>query len=869
MNRERVKVYTYKRVSTTMQIDGYSLDAQKSRIKAFADYNDYEIVREYEDAGKSGKSIEGRIQFNQMMDDIKSGKDGVSFVLVFKLSRFGRNAADVLSTLQVMQDFGVNLICVEDGIDSSKDAGKLMISVLSAVAEIERENIRVQTMEGRIQKAREGKWNGGFAPYGYQLVDGELQINEEEAAAIRVIFDRYVNTDIGSNGIAKYLENHGIRKIQRQNGKNPLFDAHLIRLILKNPVYCGKIAYGRRRTEKVHGTRNDYHLVEQDNYLLVDGLHEAIISEEVWQAAQVKLLAQAKKYEHVNKGKDTRTHLLSGIVKCPICGAGMYGNKCIKHKKDGTKYKDFYYYGCKHRTMTRGHKCEYRKQIREELLDDAVTEVIVALVSKPKFASMMQEKINMKVDTSMLDQEIANHEKQLRQFYSIKSKLMEEIDSLDPDDRHYFKRKADLDDRLYRMYDKIEDEESQMIEARAKRQAIEAEKLTGDNIYKVLMCFDKLYSAMNDVERRRVMEALISEIQIHEDRQPNGQWLKSIRFRLPIIEEDMNLSLDNNEHVELVEVDNQSSTDKAVTAAQELVSKKVSIVLGSYGSGVSIAAAPTFQSASIPAIGCSCTNPAVTEANPYYFRVCFLDPFQGSVMANFAKDEFSAANAYVLSMLGEDYGSGLATYFVNAFEDLGGTVTSEQFPEGTSDFSAYIQNAINAGADVIFAPCATTYAAQIITQAASAGFDKPITAGDTWESSVILDAQKGTSVQVYCSTFFDENDDSGAAKEFVTGFKEWLNADSQKLTNNGGNDIVAAVSALGYDGYMVALEAIKAAGSTDGTAIRDALYGVNYDGVTGNITFDQTTGDANKDMAYIKKAADGAFEFVKTQSVEG
>lgn len=533
-----------------MQIDGYSLDAQKSRIKAFADYNDYEIVREYEDAGKSGKSIEGRIQFNQMMDDIKSGKDGVSFVLVFKLSRFGRNAADVLSTLQVMQDFGVNLICVEDGIDSSKDAGKLMISVLSAVAEIERENIRVQTMEGRIQKAREGKWNGGFAPYGYQLIDGELQINEEEAAAIRVIYDQYVNTDIGSNGIAKYLENHGIRKIQRQNGKNPLFDAHLIRLILKNPVYCGKIAYGRRRTEKVHGTRNDYHLVEQDDYLLVDGLHEAIISEETWQAAQIKLLAQAKKYEHVNKGKDTRTHLLSGIVKCPICGAGMYGNKCIKHKKDGTKYKDFYYYGCKHRTMTRGHKCAYKKQIREELLDDAVAEVIVALVSKPKFASMMQEKINMKVDTSVLDQEIANHEKQLRQFYSIKSKLMEEIDSLDPDDRHYLKRKADLDDRLYRMYDKIEDEESQMIEARAKRQAIEAEKLTGDNIYKVLMYFDKLYSAMNDVERRRVMETLISEIQIHEDRQPNGQWLKSIRFRLPIIEEDMNLSLDNNEHVE-------------------------------------------------------------------------------------------------------------------------------------------------------------------------------------------------------------------------------------------------------------------------------------------------------------------------------
>lgn len=552
MKKEKIKVYTYKRVSTAMQIDGYSLDAQRARMKAYADFNDYEIVGEYEDAGKSGKSIEGRLQFRQMMEDVKSGKDNISYVLVFKLSRFGRNAADVLSTLQVMQDFGVNLICVEDGIDSSKDAGKLMISVLSAVAEIERENIRVQTMEGRIQKAREGKWNGGFAPYGYQLVNGKLEINEEEAVAVRTIYDQYVNTDIGSNGISKYLENHGIRKIQRQNGKNPLFDAHLVRLILKNPVYCGKIAYGRRKTEKVHGTRNEYHLVEQDNFLLVDGLHEAIIPEDVWNAAQVKLVAQARKYEHVNKGKNERTHLLSGIVKCPICGAGMYGNKSIKHKKDGTKYKDFFYYGCKHRSMQRGHKCDYKKQIREELLDDAVAEVIVKLVSNPNFATMMQEKINMKVDTTAIDQEIENYEKQLRQDYSIKSKLMEEIDNLNPDDRHYIRRKADLDDRLYRMYDKIEELESQLIDARAKKTSIEAEKITGDNIYKVLICFDKLYFAMNDVERRQLIEALIAEIQIYEERKPNGQWLKSIRFKLPIIENDLSIGLDNGEHVEAV-----------------------------------------------------------------------------------------------------------------------------------------------------------------------------------------------------------------------------------------------------------------------------------------------------------------------------
>lgn len=552
MSQGKTKVYIYTRVSTTMQIDGYSLDAQKARMKAYADFNDYQIVGEYEDAGKSGKSIEGRASFCRMMEDIKSGKDGVSYVLVFKLSRFGRNAADVLSTLQVMQDFGVNLICVEDGIDSSKDAGKLMISVLSAVAEIERENIRVQTMEGRIQKAREGRWNGGFAPYGYRLVDGALKINEDEAPAIRTIFEQYVNTDTGANGLSKYLEAHGFQKLVRQNGTSPLFSATLIRSILRNPVYCGKIAFGRRKLEKVHGTRNEYRQVPQDNYLLVDGLHEGIVSEELWNAAQVKLLAQSKRYEPVIRNKTEQAHLLSALVKCPVCGAGMYSNKCTKRKKDGTPYKSFSYYSCKHRKMQRGQKCDFNKQIQEEVLDNAVVEVIIKLVSNPKFAAMMQEKINSKVDTTAIEQEIAAAEKQLRQYYSIKSKIMEEIDTLDPDDRHYIIRKSDLDERLYRMYDKIEEAENNLMDARAKKQAIEADKITGDNIYKVLICFEKLYNVMNPLERKKLMEHLISEIQIYPERQPNGQWLKSIKFRLPIVEKDIDLCLDNESHTECV-----------------------------------------------------------------------------------------------------------------------------------------------------------------------------------------------------------------------------------------------------------------------------------------------------------------------------
>ena len=296
--------------------------------------------------------------------------------------------------------------------------------------------------------------------------------------------------------------------------------------------------------------------------MLVDGLHEGIVTEELWHEAQVKLLTQAKKYEKVNHGKDNKIHLLSGIVKCPICGAGMYGNKSIKHKSDGTKYKDFFYYGCKHRTMTRGHKCDYKKQVNEELLDDAVAEVIAKLVSNPKFAVMMQQKINLKIDTSAIEQEIVEFEKQLRQSYATKSRLIDEIDTLDPDDKHYIKRKADLDDRLYKMYDKIEDTENLLIEARAKKMAIEAEKLTADNIYKVLIYFEKLYAVMDEQEKRQIMESLISEINIYEERQPNGQWLKSIKFKLPIIEEDMEMSLDNDSHVETVAVLSRKSATK-------------------------------------------------------------------------------------------------------------------------------------------------------------------------------------------------------------------------------------------------------------------------------------------------------------------
>lgn len=259
MNRYGKRCVLYPRVSTEMQVDGYSLEGQKNMLTRFADREEMIVVDTYEDAGKSGKSIEGRPAFQKMLRDIEDGLD-IDYILVYKLSRFGRNAADILNSLELVQSYGVNLICIEEGIDSSQTSGKLLISVLSAVAEIERENIIEQTMNGRREKARQGGWNGGFAPYGYTLEDNKLMIEETEAVAIRKIFELYTSSEIGLGGIANQLNLQGIRKIPRQNGTLEDWTGHFIKLILDNPVYCGKIAYGRRTKEKVKGTKNDYQM---------------------------------------------------------------------------------------------------------------------------------------------------------------------------------------------------------------------------------------------------------------------------------------------------------------------------------------------------------------------------------------------------------------------------------------------------------------------------------------------------------------------------------------------------------------------------------------------------------------------------------
>ena len=539
---KKLRCYLYTRVSTEIQVDGYSLEAQKERLRKEAEHRGMKVVGEYSDEGKSGKNIKGRPEFQKMLGDIKDGKDKVDYVLVFKLSRFGRNAADTLNSLQYMEDFGVNLLCVEDGIDSAGAAGKLMISVLAAVAEIERENIKEQTMAGRRQKARDGRWNGGFAPYGYKLVhkDGEkgkvLEIDEKEAELVRLIYDKFVNTNMGANGIAKWLNEHGYTKTVRQNGTMPALSAHFVKLVLDNPVYMGKIAYGRRKTEKIEGTRNEFHIVKQaeDAYEIYDGIHEAIVSEEMWYKAYAKRKVTGIKHEKTHSMG--HYHMLSGLVRCPECGAKMYGVVNRKKKKGSDEfYKDMWYYKCKNRIKVEGKPCMYKTNIRQDQLNAELIALVRWIVNTSNYKEQVMAAADGKND--ILEELRAEEERlqaERKKVESRKKKLLVKIGSMDADDDLYDELCEDYMKIVHDLTEQIAKIDANLVHNRLVREKAEKQAFSKERYYKVLDWMMNNIEELPEEDQKTVMETFIERIEIFPNREEHGRWLKYVRLQFPL-----------------------------------------------------------------------------------------------------------------------------------------------------------------------------------------------------------------------------------------------------------------------------------------------------------------------------------------------
>ena len=555
------RVFLYTRVSTVHQVDGYSLEAQTKELERYVRNNEMEIIESFSDEGKSGKTIEGRPDFSRMISLIEENAQKnepnklVDYVIVFKLSRFGRNAADTLSTLRKMQGCGVQLISTEDGIDSSSTMGTLLIALLASLAEMERENISLQTFAGKAYKVSTlGAWAGGFAPYGYKLVDKKLEIAEDECEVIKLIYDKYVNSSMGIAGIVSYLHDHGYKKKIRQNGKLDYFTTGFVKAVLDNPVYAGKIAFGRRKTEKITPGSEKTHMVKQKEFPVYDGIHEALVSEELWGLAHAKRVAHGIKQQ--KKHSIDHAYLLSGLLRCPVCGGPMYGN--VSHKKNKNKggyYKDYHYYYCKHRLKINGASCNYKVNWLETKVNDAVLEMFFQLIDNEKISIALRDKLNVEVDISSLENEKEKLKKSLSQYTTARSHLEKEIDNLSFETPHYGKIRQDLTVRLYSLYDDEARVEQEIQNVQARIDTIVKDNASIDNAYEILKSFKSIWEKCVDLEKKELIRFLVEKVEIYKEELENGRFLKSVKLRFPLIYNGLEcdtFGLDKDGHVETV-----------------------------------------------------------------------------------------------------------------------------------------------------------------------------------------------------------------------------------------------------------------------------------------------------------------------------
>jgi branched-chain amino acid transport system substrate-binding protein len=307
--------------------------------------------------------------------------------------------------------------------------------------------------------------------------------------------------------------------------------------------------------------------------------------------------------------------------------------------------------------------------------------------------------------------------------------------------------------------------------------------------------------------------------------------------------------------IRVISEDDQSKPEEAATAVTKLIHQnRVSAVLGEVASSRSLAAAPIAQAQKVPMISPSSTNPKVTQVGDYIFRVCFIDPFQGSVMAKFAANTLKAKRVAILYDVRNDYSVGLRQYFTNTFKGLGGQIVAEQsYSEGDSDFRAQLTQLKSSNPEAIYVPGYYTEASTIARQARELGITAPLLGGDGWDSPKLFEIGGKAIEGSYISNHYSTQDPSPAIQKFVADYKAKYGA------------VPDALAALGFDAAKILADAMRRAGSSEGPKVREAIAAtVDFPGVTGKITIDKDRNAVKP--AVVLKVADGKFQYMETIS---
>ena len=553
---QRKKCDIYIRVSSERQVQGFSLDGQKRELMEYAKMKGLEVNNIYVEPGRSGKDIEGREEFQKMLNDVLKADSEVGYILVFKLSRFGRNVRDVLNTINLIHRYGISLLTKDEGIDSSSNMGSMLIAILGTVAEMERENISTQTMLGREEKAKQGGWNGGFAPYGYDIVDGRLMANEN-APIVKMIYQKYIEENMGMKTIADYLNRNGIKKQRPKNRQNYQFEDwsdYTIKAIIDNPVYTGYIAFGRRRTVQCINEDGEIvdKLLKQDEYITSDEQsHEALVTKEMWDKAQQRRKSRAVR-GNKNIGR-TPKHLLSGILKCPDCGCNMVINYNKWCNQDGSD-KQTRTYICGHYNRSGAHGQCNRNGVHAERIEKEIVNYTRKLISNPQFTSYVKAKIGNSTDVSELEKEIKSYEKKLKALERNKENLYRDIDSLGDDDIIASRKRKDMNKRLDNIYRDIDEIESLKSECEDKIVVIRKQEFNRDKIYEMLLNFDKIFDKLDDEEKQQLIKGLISKVEVYkkDEIKTTNTYIKEITYAFDVFDLDSNFLGNKEDNVETV-----------------------------------------------------------------------------------------------------------------------------------------------------------------------------------------------------------------------------------------------------------------------------------------------------------------------------
>ena len=535
-------VAIYARVSTIEQAEeGYSIDEQIRVLNKFCEREGYLVYDEYVDRGISGKNISGRPAIQRLLLDAEQKKFEV--VLVWKMNRLARKSLDLMNIVEKLDSKNIAFRSYTERYETETSTGKLQFQLMAAIAEYERNNIAENVKMGMIARAKEGRWNGGQV-LGYDVVeissdnrkrkDTHLVINEREANTVQLIFQMY-SSGHGYKSIANYINKKGYR-----TKKGKTFSLNAIKIIVTNPVYAGYIRYNVRKdwNEKRRNNINP-------NPIIQKGEHEPIISEEVWQIAQNVYQSRSCKPNRIHDGEFP----LTGIMRCPACGAGMVISRTTNTLKDGTK-RVLEYYVCG-AWKNKGTLVCRSNGVRTEYADAFTLDKLQRLMHSDKLIKELVKSVNSRNGKifAPIQKEFDMYAKQMNEA---EQKLSKTFDAYTDE----LISKAMYVEKAKRLEGQIQELKELMEPLRKQLQGNTVKVVSYEMIKEVLLNFSKAFqNALTREQRKRLLHLLIHKITINEDRK-----IESIQLKL------------NNEVLKELKIGvDDSSSDESSTSFSVLI----------------------------------------------------------------------------------------------------------------------------------------------------------------------------------------------------------------------------------------------------------------------------------------------------------